>query len=289
MIPILLYSHVNEPLTRSLLSSKLDQTHGLIKLSLEALLDQVNILDELNEYEVKIDWTFPSGEKISNSSSFYLINRVLSVPEKLFQDFAEQDRLYSLSEFKAYLAFAIEAFPNAFSRSGAFGLSGNRYSLPRQWEMIRNAKFSLKTPEYYLGNMDFCPLNGELIYANTFDYYFWKPNRSLVDLEKVAFAFLKPQGKPLVACVVREDVQVFSCNSADNISTIIHSLVSEKALELSHLFNYPIAEILFFAEDQSICFGMVSNIPYASSKKNWFQEKVASYFVEEISGKYGKN
>ena len=116
MTPILLYSHVNEPLTRAVLSSKLDQTHGLIKLSLETLLEQVNILDELNEYEAKIDWTFPSGEKVSNSNSFYLINRVLSVPEKLFKDFAEQDKLYSLSEFRAYLAFVIEAFPNAFSR-----------------------------------------------------------------------------------------------------------------------------------------------------------------------------
>ena len=86
MTPILLYRHVNEPLTRALLSSKLDQKYGLIKLSLETLLDQVNILDELNEYEAKIDWTFPSGEKVSHSSSFYLINRVLSVPEKLFKD-----------------------------------------------------------------------------------------------------------------------------------------------------------------------------------------------------------
>jgi len=54
------------------------------------------------------------------------------------------------------------------------------------------------------------------------------------------------------------------------------------------LFNYNIAEILFFIEGDDFTFGMISNIPFASNKKNWFHEKVCVYFEEELR-KYGKS
>lgn len=137
MKPILLYSHPDEPITQALLSSELDQNFNMIKLSLVTLLQDITIMDEFNNFDIKIEWQLPSGLKIFNSSDFYLINRVLSVPETLVCDFAEEDRNYSLSEFRAYLAFALEAFPYCFSRPGAFGLSGNRFSLLRQWEIVK--------------------------------------------------------------------------------------------------------------------------------------------------------
>jgi len=68
-----------------------------------------------------------------------------------------------MSEFRAYLAFAIEAFPSSFSKPGPFGLSGNRFSLPRQWEMIKKAEFTCDSPKYYLENMNFCPLKRDLV------------------------------------------------------------------------------------------------------------------------------
>jgi len=218
MTPILLYSHVNEPLTRSLISSTLDQKCVLIKLSVEDLLQQTNIIDELNNDEVKISWTLPSGKEIVNSNDFYLINRVLSVPEEIFNSFSEDDRLYSISEFRAYLTFAIEAFPISFSKPGAFGLSGNRFSLVRQWEMIKGADFVFKTPKYYLGNMDFCPWEEGLVYANPFDFYYWRSNQNLVDVDRASFVFSKPKGKPVVACVIGEDVNIFCCYAGDEIS-----------------------------------------------------------------------
>ena len=64
MTPILLYSHCNEPITQ-VLSSVLDQKCGLIKLPLKALLDDVIIVDEINQDEIKLTWTLPSGLTIS--------------------------------------------------------------------------------------------------------------------------------------------------------------------------------------------------------------------------------
>lgn len=287
MKPILLYSHFSEPVTQALLSSKLDQKINMIKLSLESLLNDVTIIDEFDGFNIKIEWHLESGIQISNSSDFYLVNRVLSVPESLVQDFAEEDRNYSLTEFRAYLAFALEAFPCSFSKPGAFGLSGNLFSLPRQWEMIKKTDLSLKVPNYYLGNMCFCPLNGEIVYSNPSNFYYWKVGSNIEN--QTSFAFEKPKGIPIIACAIGSDVEVFSYDSHHNLSLEDSILIKKQMLKLSLLFEYPIAESLFFLNNEEISFGMISNIPYASRNKVWFSNMIHFFFENTIMEKNGKN
>lgn len=284
---VLLYSHSDEPITQVLLSSELDQKFDIIKLSLETLLQDVTIIDEVNGINTKVEWTLSSGIQISNTSDFYLINRVLSVPEALVQDFAEEDKNYSLSEFRAYLAFAIEAFPYCFSKPGAFGLSGNRFSLPRQWEIIKQAGLTLKVPSYYLGDMRFCQLEGEIVYSKPSDFYYWKPNQTIKD--KAAFAFERPRGIPILACTTETHTEVFPYQSHHAISLENYVLIREQILILSRLFNYSISEALFFLDNQEVSFGMISNIPYASRNKSWFSNMICSFFEQSIMEKDGKN
>lgn len=291
MIPILLYSHPEEPITKALLSSLLTQKKGFINLPLKVLLDEVSIIDEFDHEDIKIDWTLPSGLRITNSSDFYLINRVISVPEEIFYDFSEEDKSYSVSEFRAYLSFAIESFPNSYLKPGAFGLSGNRYSLPRQWETIRNSEWcnAIKTPEYYLGNMDYCNLKGDLVYSNPFDFYYWRQNRMLVDVNNASFVFIKPIGKSVVSFVCGDYAKIFCYEILDEISATMVHYLTEKSLLISRLFNHPIAEILFFIDGDTVTFGMISCIPYASSKKDWFCEKIYRYFETKLSCNNGKD
>lgn len=287
MKPILIYSHSDEPITQVLLSSEFDKKNNIIKLSLETFLKEVTIIDEFNRNNTKIEWNLSSGTKISNSSDFYLINRVLSVPETLVQDFSEEDQVYSLSELRAYLAFAIEAFPFCFSKPGPFGLSGNRFSLPRQWEMIKQNGLPFKTPNYYLGNMHFCPLAGEIVYSNPSNFYYWKPNPNARN--QTAFAFEKPKGIPVVAFIAENCTEVFPYHPHHHLSLEECSLIKEQSLNLSRLFDYHIAECLFFLDNQRFSFGMISNIPYASKNKSWFSTMVCSFFLDAIGGKNGKN
>lgn len=108
MIPVLLYSHTAEPVTQALLTSGLGKDLSLVKLSLSNLLKDTSIFDEINDDEVKIEWTLPSGEKIHNSENYYLLNRILSIPEELFEEFDSEDRTYSMSEFRGYLTFGFK-------------------------------------------------------------------------------------------------------------------------------------------------------------------------------------
>lgn len=277
MKPVLIYSHADEPITHALFSSEFDQKFNIIKLSLESLLKETMIIDEFDEREVKIEWTLSSGLKISNSKDYYIINRVLSIPEILFHDFSEEDRIYSLSEFRSYLAFAIEAFPCCFSKPGAFGLSGNRFSLPRQWEMIKQSDLSIKVPNYYLGNVHYCDLKRKVVYSEPFNFYYWRPNQ---DIKNTSFVFERPEGKPVIACIIGNEIAVFSYYSIDKLSLRDIELVKEQCRALSRLFNYPIAECLFFLDDVEANFGMISNIPYASRNKKWFSGMINSFFTQ---------
>lgn len=281
MKPILLYSHAEEPVTRLMLSDGLDMEFNLVKLSLEELLKDATIFDELNENGAKVEWTLSSGKKISNSEDFYLFNRVLTVPEELFEEFAEEDRLYSLTEFRAYLAFALEAFPKCSSKPGAFGLSGNRFSLPRQWEMIKNSSISLNVPEYYLGNLTLIPEKQSLVFSSPHDYYYWKPGKAHKDC--ASFAFDKPKGSPHICCVIGNEAEVFPYQ-AEKKTSKNHLLILKKiSHKLANIFNYGIAEILLFIDNEKISFGMISNIPYASKNKPWFSSLIKSYLRNETS------
>ncbi|MGK5595272.1 MAG: hypothetical protein ACSNEK_07945 [Parachlamydiaceae bacterium] len=278
MRPVLLYSHTDEPITRALFSSELDQKFNMIKLSLELLLRDTIIIDEFNENEVKVDWTLPSGSKISNSKEFYLINRVVSIPEALFHDFVEEDKIYSLSEFRSYLAFAIEAFPLCFSKPGAFGLSGNRYSLPRQWERVQQSSLLVKVPRYYLGDMRYCELRGEIVYSEPFNFYYWKPNTKVK--YEPSFAFERPPGKPIIVCVIGDEIEIFPYYSYESLSIEDIQLIKEISKEVAKLFDYPISESLFFIDNNKVSFGMITNIPYASRNKKCFSSMVSSFLIE---------
>lgn len=278
MRPVLLYSHADEPITSALFSSELDQKFNMIKLSLEFLLKETIIIDEFNENEVKIDWTLSHGSKISNSKDFYLINRILSIPDTLFHDFVEEDRNYSLSEFRAYLAFAIEAFPCCFSKPGAFGLAGNRYSLPRQWEKVRQSQLFVKVPRYYLGDMQYCALGEEIVYSEPFNFYYWKPNTEV--RHEASFAFERPKGNPIIVCVIGDEIEVFPYYSNESLFVQDAKVIKELSKNIAKLFSYPISESLFFLDNNEVNFGMITNIPYASRNKKWFPTRINSFFIK---------
>ena len=69
----------------------------------------------------------------------------------------------------------------------------------------------------------------------------------------------------------------------------MNSLLKMNSLLISRLFNHPIAEILFFVEEDSFTFGMISSVPYASSRKDWFIENISTYFEDKLMGTNGKN
>ena len=282
MIPVLLYSHEAEPITNIIINSDFDQTLGLIKISLDDLLNYSSIFDEIDGDVVHLNWEFKNGICIDNSNKYFLINRVISIPENLFDNFCEEDKRYAQCEFSAYITFATEVFANSFSKPGPYGLFGNRFSLPRQWDIVKKSHINVNIPQYFIGDFNYCKLKKEdLILSSPFNYYFWKKNHE-GEFDKGSFFIEKPYGFPVVSYVIGDFTEVTSYDSSFIIHENITSIINKISLEISILFKFKILEILFFVDGTNITFGMVTNIPYASVKKEHFKDKVKQYLKSII-------
>ncbi len=274
MRKILVYSHEKDPITKTLLESVPD----IYPISIRKFIDNCTIFDELSVKGAKIEWTFSDGVVVKNDENHFLINRVLGLSEDMFQDFAESDRKYSLNEYRAYLTFALASFPFANTRPGAFGLCGNSYSLPRQWNIINQSEIGLSIPQFYLGNLTrYYRLPG-LVCSNPFKYYFWRP-----EIKDTSFGFIRPKGEPILITNIGNKILVSPVFNGKNLSYSILSRLEVLSRKLSDLFFNKIFEALVFLNDSELVFGMISNVPAASSKKVGFSGVVLKYFMDYVN------
>lgn len=270
MNALLLYSDAKEPVTELLLENLGLFDSRILPVSIERLLQDAVIFDEINDGSPILNWEFPDGLKITNSKDYYLVNRVLSVPDHLFIDFHKEDREYAQFEFRAYLMFAIEAFPIATSKPGPGGLSGGRHSLPQQWKIVEQLNCGISVPAFCLGLQNdnpFASSRDDIVYTTPYNYYDWRPDPAHNKRGKTSFSFMRPQGIPILACVVGNHVTIFPYRTEDFLPIRMKGLLDHHASLLAKTFDYHIAEILLFLDGDRITFGMISNIPYASKQK----------------------
>lgn len=280
---LLFSSDLREPVSHVLFTNRARLNFPLIVLTLEDFLKQAEVFDEITNGVPKIEWTFP-GERITNSEHFFLINRVLSVPESLFGDFHPLDREYALTEFRAYLTFAIEAFPLALAKPGPGGLSGNRFSLPQQWDIVQKTGIDISIPDYFLGNPKYSPFNKTdlIIHSTPYNYYYWKPYVPSCKKKEINFSFSRPSGIPTICAILGEEVFVFPYFENTPLEQSIDFRLIPIAKQLAITFEYSIAECLLFVDEDKITFGMISNIPYASRKKDFFTSAIIQAFNKLI-------
>lgn len=281
MDAILLYSSEKEPVTRSILAnSRLHSSY--IPLSLNSLLNEISIFDRIEEGIPTINWYFSKDREITNNSSTFLINRVNKIPSAIFSHFAPGEREYAMMEFKAYLQFAIESFPHASSYPGINNLMGDRPSLPDQWRIVEQSFSSLlNTPSYYLGDLTkFAFSSGKWIQSTPFEYYYWKSSPLSITNQPYCFLFKQPLGNPWIACTIGEQTKIYPHLQSSAQDSFQPELLKEIAGQVHAKFKTPISESLFFlAPEGEITFGMISDVPYVSSKFSWFDSMVEEWFL----------
>lgn len=285
MYGLLLTSDLKEPITKFLLRHQNELNFPLILLPIQNLLNTVNIFDEIKDGIAKIGWLFSDGKYITNSNDYFLINRVLSVPDSLFEDFHPIDKNYAQAEFRAYLTFAIQAFPRATAKPGPGGLAGNRFSLPQQWKIVQKSQINIHTPLYYLGNPHYHPFTNvvSVVQSTIFNYYYWKPGVPSCHENDVNFCFVRPEGIPVISSIIGSQIKVFSYSSDCSLSELAVRKLTEISKKLAEVFDYFIAECLLFLNDDKITFGMITNIPYVSTKESFFSSAVITACNEIVS------
>lgn len=293
---LLIHDERNDPISNVLLRQQLRVEallgERLVALSLAKILQDATIYDVIENGHPRLNWSFSDLEPISNTLDVKLVNRVSRVPQELFHDFHPEDREYAHIEFSAYMNFALNAFECKLGEPGFFGLCGQRYPMPLQWNLLQRAGLAVQLPRYYLGTPHFCPFdfskdNSEFIINHTYGYRHWKPGGRPEG--KNVFAVRRPGGSPYFAFVVDQEVLVMAGPQSSPISQILSERIKFISLEIAKCLKSPIAELLFFVEGESITFGVADTIPVATIHHPEFDDTlllgIKGFFERQSYGK----
>lgn len=281
---ITLYNDSYDPVVQAL-QKRQDRRHCSIEfISVQELLNDIEIDDEIIEGEAFIQWTLPNQKKITNTKENFVVNRIVGLDDALFDEFHPDDREYALSEFSAYLQFALEAFPRISARPGPYGLSGNVFPLPYQWKRVQESKKvqkieAIKVPSYFLGELTQLPeefRNTELVCSEIFNLYNWTAS-SRKKKDGYGFVFERPKGCPI--SVFSSPVSQLALDLQQNVE--LRGPLSEKLNRIAEtlreeIWSVEMMEFLFFVSDNQISFGMGSPL---LSQAQHFSDQI-NKFVE---------
>lgn len=274
---LLIYTDPQEPLTRLLIAHQ--EALELRVLCAKELLDEeFQIFDSFNVEKTELNWFSPKLGNISNTQDILVINRVTHVPIDWFADFQLADREYARNEFWAYLAFALNAFPQVTERPGPAGLNRGCYPLTEQWKYVDTSfKGGILTPDFYIGPAELVPKewNQLAICTQPYDFYNWSEASCLDKETDSLFCMKKPKGIPVLASIIGNDVAF--CYQEEMQETFLVELeekLTEISLSISTHFQFFVSEILFFQEGNQTTFGMTYNLPISTCYMSSFESRV---------------
>lgn len=274
---IVIVSHsFDEAITKCVVNSAKNLEADIRIVSLHELMSDYEIFDEISDFGTSIKWTKELIE-ITNTD-YYLLNRVLYVPNNLFSSFTKIDREYAQREFEAYIGFSFNAF-NGIGNHLPNGVCVESISLPKQWSKIAK-EFEINAPNYYWGPPDYNYLNNKhnVVYSKIYNFLNWSVKSHLTDEDHI-FCFEKPLGQP---------VFIFSIGDKHLITSDIYipnklkAKLKALAKGINQYLNHFISEILIFIDEEKLNFGCINPEVIRSNKNKDFENFVCVNLVSEF-------
>lgn len=284
---LLIYNDREDPVVKALQSEAAASafTEPVTAISLEEILSDAKIFDQIEDGIPHISWTFPKYGTITNSPAVKLINRANMIQDQLFSGFHPEDREYARTEFAAYLTFALNAFPNKLTAPGFFGLAGNQYPMPLQWARVKRLHPELGVPHYYLGRPQQCSFDAarsDIVYSNTYAYRHWRPGPR-PDVASL-FAFVRPAGEPVFTFVSGPAAFVADSAGGSALTAAQREELCALSVSIAQDFGCAIAELLFFVDKGQLTFGVLDIRPVVTDKAAAFaatlSQGLQDYFAE---------
>lgn len=267
-------SDINEAITNWIINNKSLELYCDV-ITLNDLLNKYEIQDELNDDEVKIEWSFLLEGKKYTNKEYSLLNRITFIENSLFENFQLIDLDYAKREFEAYLGFAFNAFKSP-QYQALNGICEKIYSLPQQWQMVQNTIF-MHVPEYWWSGQNFNPLanNENVVHSEIFNFLNWS---STPFKKPTGFSFMKPIGHPVFILALGES---YLLTSELSLTFTQRQIIIAIGRKLSELFKYFIFECLLFVDGDQITFGCVNIDIVRSSNNPDFNSFLQKNFLKE--------
>ena len=275
---ILITSHsLGEAITKCVIDNKNYFDVPITIVSLQELIADYTIFDELTDLASTIRWYKGSDFCVSNRDHF-LLNRVLYVPKTLFNDFIGHDKEYAQRELEAYLGFSFNAFTGVGNKSPKGGVD-DVLSLPQQWTSIGN-KFEMNVPNYYWGPSYSNSLKKKdnLVYSTIYNFMNWSITNHAYENEHI-FCFEKPHGTPVFILSIGEKQLI---TSSFHLPTDMKIRLQEIAKKIYAHFNYFIFEMLIFVDGTKLNFGCINHEIIRSNKNACYDEFVCRNLINEF-------
>ena len=274
---IVVVSHSLEEAITKCIKNNIENLKANIEIILlQELMSDYEIFDEVSDVGTNIKWV--KGLNQISNSDYYLLNRVLYVPNSLFTNFTKVDREYAQREFEAYMGFSFNAF-NGVGNHLANGISVDSMSLPKQWNSIAK-EFEIDVPNYYWGPCAYNQLNNKtsLVYSKIFNFLHWSINSKPKE-ENHIFCFEKPEGHPVFVLSIGEKHLI----TADiSLHKELKDVVEFLAKRINNFFNHFISEILIFINGEDLIFGCINPDIIRSSKNKEFENFVCTNLISEF-------
>ncbi len=275
---ILIVSHsLDETITRCIMDNKKKIKANITIISLQELIADYEIFDEVSDSGTCIKWYKGSDQYISNVDHF-LLNRVLYVPNTLFNNFIKVDREYAQRELEAYIGFSFNAF-SGIGNQLANGSCVESISLPQQWSRVKK-EFNINVPNYYWGPIYNNSLNNKdiLVYSQIYNFLNWSVTGALPK-EKHVFCFEKPQGQPVFILSVGNEQLITTgvilpIEIQDRLKTITR--------KINKFLNHFISEILIFVNGMDLHFGCINPEIIRSNENSDFERFICNNLVNEF-------
>lgn len=305
-----------EAITQIVLNNKSAFEVPIDVLTIDTILNEYQIFDELTDRGAHIRWFKNNRIEISNHSHS-LLNRVLCIPDTLFKNFHPDDSVYAKHEFSAYLGFAFNAFQGVDNLHPC-GVCAAPRSLPQQWKLA--ASLNLSVPSYYWGSAlrhghqkstqrytektaisphhthqetiaqatkpsKFSPTidtnqyhKPSLVYSDIYDFLNWS-NPVPPSQTSPIFCFEKPLGYPVFLTLI--GTQIFAPEVAHLPNKLTQCLFTQ-CHNMAQLSQQFIGEFLFFIHKNQYVFACFNPEIIRSRHYPGFERFVLSHLVPEV-------
>jgi hypothetical protein len=255
-LTVVIASHSSrEAISHCMMKHASEYPYPLELVLVQDILNEFDVFDCVSDEALRIEWTKPNGEIISNKNAI-LFNRILCVSSDLFLNFVASDRFYAQREFEAYLGFSLNAF-HGISNKQARGLCESILSLPQQWHKVSDI-LELTVPRYYWGMRQFNTMIGvkNLVYSEVYNVLNWRACADEGHFDDPVFCFEKPRGEPLFLCVIHGAMLITT--HAASLSQLLLEKIKVIIHQINQRMEYFAYELLLFIQDTHIVFGCIN-------------------------------
>lgn len=262
----------------------------VLRLDSEALIHDLTVCDVVSgPTGIEVEWsvhdiTF-TGRKLAG-----VINVLDDLDFDTFNHVDSQDRVFAWHEFRSYLAFALNVFPNVINPPACNNLAGSTRSLCYQWLAMQRIDSSIAVPRWVYGLSRDFPLYfvrrcRTVVSTDPFDVHRWDPRAAPWVDPNIPYLFYEaPFGHPVQVTVFDDQSWVWPLPSGHYIPETVEERIRELSVRLTQTFGlrWALTQFFYSSHPPRLTFGAIEPSPALEWAPAYIQTRVVDAVMKTM-------